>query len=203
MWWIKSVYSTLGASNHSEYDRADNDFYATDPVVIWELFDKMKEHNETFADVIREPATWNWHLAEELKKRRHGVMCTDIIQREYKLNRVHDFLLDASNWTLKDTTMDIITNPPYKYAQAFVEKAISLLNTDRKVAFFLKLTFLEWQKRKKMFKDYPPKYVFVYSKRAKCARNWEEEMFDKSSAVCYAWFVWVKWYKGNPIIDRI
>lgn len=30
----KSIYSTLGASNHSDYERAENDFYSTDPEAI-------------------------------------------------------------------------------------------------------------------------------------------------------------------------
>lgn len=35
--WIgnsKSVYSTLGASSHSEKERETNDYYATDPYAI-------------------------------------------------------------------------------------------------------------------------------------------------------------------------
>lgn len=30
----KAIFSPLGASNHSEHERAENDFYATDPVAI-------------------------------------------------------------------------------------------------------------------------------------------------------------------------
>ena len=37
----------------------------------------------------------------------------------------------------------------------------------------------------------PPKTVYVYSKRKNCAKNGEFEKYP-SSAVCYAWFVWVK-----------
>lgn len=29
-----SIFKTLGASNHTEKDREENDFYATDPIAI-------------------------------------------------------------------------------------------------------------------------------------------------------------------------
>ena len=30
----KSVFSTIGASNHSKYEREANDYYSTDPLAI-------------------------------------------------------------------------------------------------------------------------------------------------------------------------
>ena len=68
---------------------------------------------------------------------------------------------------------------------------------------FLKITFLESQKRKEFFKQYPPKYVLVFSKKIQVAINGDEKMFKKSSAACYAWFVWEKGYKDNSIIKWI
>lgn len=55
-----------------------------------------------------------------------------------------DFLLE----TLDNFEGDIITNPPYKYALEFVERALESVLPGRKVAMFLKLQFLEGQKRK-------------------------------------------------------
>lgn len=71
-----------------------------------------------------------------------------------------------------------------------------------KVAMFLKLTFLEGQKRRKMFDKYPPKYVYVFSKRKKCALNGEFEKMGES-AVAYAWFIWEVGYKGDTIVKWI
>lgn len=68
---------------------------------------------------------------------------------------------------------------------------------------FLKLTFLEGQRRRKMFEKYPPKKVCVFSKRMAVARNGEEKMFKKSSAACYCWMVWEKNFKGQPMIEWI
>ena len=51
---------------------------------------------------------------------------------------------------------DIITNPPYKYAKEFVEKALEVIPKGNKVAMFLKLQFLEGKARRKMFETSPP-----------------------------------------------
>ena len=52
------------------------------------------------------------------------------------------------------------------------------------------------------FKINPPKTVYVSSSRLICALNGDFERF-KSSAVAYAWFVWVKGYSGEPVIKWI
>lgn len=97
---------------------------------------------------------------------------------------------------------DIITNPPYKYAKEFIQNAIKVIDEGNKIAMFLKLTFLEGQARKQLFNKYPPKTIYVYSKRALCAKNGKFEKYP-SSAIAYAWFIWEKGFKGNPIIKWI
>jgi hypothetical protein len=64
---------------------------------------------------------------------------------------------------------------------------------------FLKLTFLEGQGRRHLFRNFPPRTVWVSSARLKCAMNGDFESVG-GSATAYAWFVWVKGYKGNPEI---
>ena len=97
---------------------------------------------------------------------------------------------------------DIVTNPPYKFAKEFVLQALKVIAEGRKVCMFLKLTFLEGKDRKEMFKEYPPKTVYVSSSRILCARNGDFDSFD-SSATAYAWFVWEKGYKGDTVIKWI
>jgi hypothetical protein len=74
---------------------------------------------------------------------------------------------------------------------------MELIKDGGKVAMFLKLTFLESKKRKELFEKYPPKVVYVSCSRIECAKNGE---FKGTSAVAYAWFVWEKGFKGDPII---
>lgn len=67
---------------------------------------------------------------------------------------------------------------------------------------FLKLQFLEGKERRKLFDITPPKLVYVASGRLICAQNGEFEKYP-SSAVAYAWFVWEKGFKGDPVIRWI
>ena len=90
----------------------------------------------------------------------------------------------------------------YNIAQKFVEHSLKVVPEGNKVAMFLKLTFLEGQARRKMFEKYPPKTVYVFSKRIKCAKGGDFNGFS-SSAVAYAWFVWEKGFKGKPQIEWI
>ena len=185
----KSIYSTLGASNHSEYERVEKDYYATNPTAINDLFSV-----EDFEDNIWECACGEGHLSKRMEELGKKVKSSDIVDRGY--GDVKDFLL-----CVEPFDGDIITNPPYKWADKFVEKAIKL--TKNKIAMFLKLTFLESTGRVSLFKKYPPKKIWVYSFRQSVARNGEKEMFSKSSAVCYAWFVWEKNFAGEPTIGWI
>ena len=185
-----SIFTTLGASSHSKHDREKNDYYATDPKTIDDLF-KV----ELFNHFIWEPSCGEGHLSKRMTELGKSVYSTDLIDRGFG-NEFGDFL----DWKNTLSTGDIITNPPYKYAQEFLEKAMEL--TGNKVAMFLKLTFLEGQKRKKMFAKYPPKVVYVFSQRRKCAMNGDFKNTG-SSASAYAWFVWHKGYVGKPSIEWI
>lgn len=135
-------------------------------------------------------------MSERLEEHGHNVLSTDLIYRGYGTGDV-DFLKQTYNFK-----GDIITNPPYKYATEFVYKALSLVNDGNKVAMFLKLLFLEGKARKRLFKQHPPKTIYVSSSRLLCAHNGNFERY-KGSAVAYAWFVWEKGYRGVTMVKWI
>lgn len=84
-----------------------------------------------------------------------------------------------------------------------MEHALDISSDGCKVAMFLKIQFLEGKARRKLFKKYPPKTVYVSSSRLRCAMNGDFEKYAKSTAVCYAWYVWVKGYTGDTVIKWI
>ena len=177
-----TAFVQMGASNHSLEEREENDFYATDPSAIDDLL-----KYETFNKNIWECAVGQGHLAQRLKEHGYTVECTDLIDRGYPSTEIVDFLNEEY-----DFDGDIITNPPYKYCSEFILNALASIPVGNKVAMFLKLQTLEGQKRyEDIYSKYPPKYVYIYSKRKNCAKNGEFEKYP-SSAVCYAWFIWVK-----------
>ena len=188
----KSIYTTLGASNHTDTPREVNDYYATDPKAAELLCEKIRLH-----DNIWECAVGEGHLASVFKAEGYNVKCSDLINRGYPDTEVIDFLTYEGTYD-----GDIITNPPYKFAQEFVEKALSIIEDGKYVIMFLKLQFLEGKKRRELFDKDPPKYIYVSSSRLKCAMNGNFAGIS-SSAVAYAWFVWEKGYTGKPTIEWI
>lgn len=83
---VKSTYTTLGASNHSEHDREVNDYYATEPDTIDDLFNAEK-----FDGDIWECACGEGHLSKRMIELGKTVISTDLINRGYGENNI-DFL---------------------------------------------------------------------------------------------------------------
>lgn len=188
----------LGVNPKAE--RQTEDFYATDPKALEIFLDKLNKDGINLSSVW-EPSCGMGHLAEVLKKNGYLELATDLIDRGYGLGGVDflgDYLLDRSN-TWKG---DILTNPPFKLAEKFVEKGMSLLEDGNKLILFLKIQFLEGQKRKELFKKYPPKYVYVNSARQLCAKDGEFEKYTATTQF-YAWYVFEKGFNGETIIRWI
>lgn len=162
----KAIYSCHGASNHSDTERESNDFYATDPLAVELLLQKEK-----FFPCVWECACGKGHISRVLKEHGYEVKSSDLYDRGYEGTEVIDFLQVTKDDIKSDKPMDIVTNPPYKYAKEFVEHALDISMDGTKVAMFLKLTFLESKSRVELFKKHPPKTVYVFSTRMKCAKN--------------------------------
>ena len=186
------VFVTLGASNHSTSERESNDYYATDPKALQLLLEL-----ESFSKNIWECACGEGHLSKVLIENGYDVRSTDLIDRGYGEGGI-DFL------TIKDDFYegDIVTNPPYKYAKEFVEKAVNMITDGHKVAMFLKLQFLEGKTRRELFDKIPPARIYVASGRINCCKNgdFSAEQRANNSAQAYAWFIWEKPFNGNTIL---
>lgn len=193
----KSTYVTLGASNHVEHERAEHDYYSTDPIALEKFLDRSKE-DFTINKNIWECACGNGVLSEILLKQGYNVLSSDLVDRGYSKYSEIDFLQQTSIFD-----GDILTNPPYKYANDFVKHALELVPEGNHVIMFLKIQFLESKERYEFFKENPPKFIYVHSTRVNCYLNGTVPEKPASSAVCYAWFVWEKDYKGDPVIKWI
>lgn len=139
-------------------------------------------------------------MANALKAAGKDVRCSDIVDRGYEGTEVLNFLSALPSDI--DRNRDIITNPPYNLAQEFVEKSLNLVETGSKVAMFLRVLFLESQRRKFLFEQNPPKTVYVCSSRISCAKNGNFEKYP-SSVTAYAWFVWEKGFKEDMVLKWI
>ena len=198
----KSVFATLGASNHSKQERETMDYYATEPKAIDLLASKFDIPHRVW-----ECACGGGSLSQRLKERGHEVISTDIIDRGYEgFNGECDFLSRLFHPTIEGDYA-IVTNPPYKFVTEFVLTALDVLPDGCYLCLFLKTTALESRGRwEKIYKVTPPRYVFQCIDRILCAKNAEFEDARRNlgaGAQAYAWFVWQKGYKGSTTLDWI
>ena len=198
----KSVFATLGASNHSKQERETLDYYATEPKAIDLLASKFDIPHRVW-----ECACGGGSLSERLKERGHEVISTDIIDRGYEgFNGECDFLSRLFHPKIEGDYA-IVTNPPYKFVTEFVLTALDVLPDGCYLCLFLKTTALESRGRwEKIYRQTPPRYVFQCIDRILCAKNAEFEDARKNlgaGAQAYAWFVWQKGWKGQTTLDWI
>lgn len=189
----------LGVNPNAE--REENDFYATDSYAVIKIAEKLKEIG--VSQKIWECACGKGHLSKPLIELGYEVLSTDLVNRGY--GEKENFLTSNRKWD-----GDIITNPPFKIAVEFVEKAMELLQEGKKAIFLLKIQFLETETRAKLFKQCGLKQVIVNSSRVCCAKNGDFELYFKKKGnkyiggtQCYCWFVFEKGYIGKPTIDWI
>lgn len=193
--------TSLSGGNGGKRTRVLNDYYATPPYVTKMFLDEwlVDDNIEGFSNIL-EPSCGEGHISEVLKE-YGNVHSFDLVDRGYKgIISTKDFLKDDYNGEFDL----VITNPPFKYIQEFIEKSLDISN--KYVVMFSKIQLLESERRKKLFQALPLRYVYIHSKRVEVWRNGEplnENGKKWANTMCFAWFVWDKHYTGEPIIRWI
>ena len=166
----------------------DRDFYPTPAWATEALLDM-----ETFSGRILEPACGDGAISCILGK-QYTVWSSDLWDHGYGLSG-EDFLLRTKK------ADNIVTNPPYHLAEAFVHQGLKL--TRNKLCLLLRLAFLEGGGRaKRIYKvGLAPSRVWVFSERITFYRKGAERKGGGTNA--YAWFVWDKAYKGPTLLKWI
>ena len=173
--------ATLGATNLTNKKREDLDFYSTPEIATKELM-KIIDFNNT---TVLEPSCGTLAISKVIEKYTNAnIINKDIVARIDGIQE-EDFLLSDN-----DEKYDIIvTNPPFKYCQEFVLKALG--KATKKVAMLMKIQFLEGQKRyDKIHKVTPPTEVHIFTYRLPYLRG--DSVQETSSAMCLCWFIWDK-----------
>lgn len=187
--------------------REENDYYATDPYVINRSIDFFYEVGITKQSPIWECSCGEGHLSKRLIELGfENVISSDLIDRGY--GQKQDFLKTANC----KHPITILTNPPFKLASEFIFHANAIQSDGEISLFFLKIQFLETEKRIDLFKQCGLKYVGVMSNRACCAMNGDFDKYfkqDKKTGTykggtqLMSWFVFQKGYIGEPVIKFI
>lgn len=140
-----------------------------------------------------EPCDGLGHISDTLINRGYDVRRSDIITRNRGIEQLDFLIYDGKEWQ-----GDKITNPPYSCATDMVRKALSVVADGCKVAMWLRILFLESKHRQDLFREFPPKRIWVSSSRIPCS---DCEGNFRGSAQGYAWYIWEKGYKGETKID--
>ncbi len=189
-----NVLTTLGTNNGSTINRQKDDFYATDPKATKMCLKELNKIYDTSLWDVWEPAAGMGHISNTLKAEGVNVVKeSDLVDRGIGAN-IEDFL----NTNSMENANVIFTNPPYKIAEDFLKHFLKISDNGDLYIFLGRIQFLEGKARRKIFDTDPPKYVFVHSERINCWKDGKE--VKESSAMCYAWYVFEKGYKGDTIV---
>lgn len=151
------------------------DFY---PTPAWATYALI--HNEHFSGNIWECACGNGAMTKVLEETGCQVRSSDLYDRGF--GEVGVDFTQAS-----DPADNIVTNPPYNSAEAFVARGTKL--AQRKFALLLRLAFLEGANRARtIFTECPPSRVWIFSERITFYPVGVERKGTGTTA--YAWFVW-------------
>lgn len=150
------------------------DKYYTPKWAVEELLRHVKIEGRVF-----EPCAGTGQIASMFKD-----CITNDITNGYDATQkqVWELVNDMCQWT--------VTNPPFNQAQKILERA---LETNMKIAFLLRLSFLEpTLSRRKLLSKYPPSKIIVLPRI-----SFTED--GRTDSVTCAWMIW--WYKDDsPIV---
>lgn len=165
----------------------DGDFFSTPPCATHSLL-----RVESFTGPIWEPAAGAGAITTVLQEHGNEVVSTDLLDHGFCKHGV-DFL--TANGALAP---NIVTNPPYSFSLQFAQKATEIATG--KVAFLLRLAWLEGQRRGEFFASHPPVRIWVFSRRIPRMHRYGYEGKKTSSTIAFAWFVWERGFRGLPTL---
>jgi len=153
-------------------------------------WDEMDEQGPSHAPTtwpmtVREPAANRGYMARPLADYFGQVEAGDI--HDYGMGYpVGDYLFgplpQSVDWT--------ITNPPFRLAEQFIERALA--SSRQGVAVIVRAAFLEGQARyRSLFSVNPPAAILQFTERVVMHRG--RVTADGSTATAYAWLVWTGW----------
>jgi len=185
---------STGNRVHAVSERG-NDLYETPAVAVRALLSV-----ERVPATVWEPCCGPGAIVRELRKTDRLVHASDLV--DYGCEGAHsrrDFLMERHA-----PCECIVTNPPFKLAEEFVEHAISLCPV---VMMLMRVAFLEglrWERRS--FKDHLAR-VHVFAPRLPMMHRagWDGPV-NSSSGMAFAWFVFRRdWaaHGGAPTVGWI
>jgi hypothetical protein len=170
-----------GNPRGSGYERAEHEWYVEQPSAVRALL-----RHETFRGPVHDPACGGGNIPRTLREAGYYTATgADIVDRGF--GEVRDFLTDQRRYA------NIVTNPPFKLAVDFAERAIASLDNDAgKVCIIQRLAWLEGNARyQRLFEGGLLHRVWVFRSRISMPPG-GVDVPAKNGSVAYAWFVFLR-----------
>ena len=185
-----------GNAKHALSDRG-NDLYQSPPEAVRALLKA-----EVVPTRVWEPACGPGSIVRVLRDEGHDVLATDLVDYgspEQDASGV-DFLIPGIAESQYDGDRAIITNPPFKNANEFVERSLAF---SPYVAMLLRLAFVEGVRRGNILDNGKLSRVLVFRNRLPMMHREGWEKTVNSSAMAFAWFIWDRTHRGPTELRRI
>jgi hypothetical protein len=179
----------------SDYARAAEDWYVEPRWCVEALADAIPPIEGSY---VWDPCCGGGTIPSVYAERigQHRVIATDVEDRSYPHFAER---WDATAWGVPNAVapgmrVDVVTNPPFKLAEAIVRRALAA--ADHRVAILQQLSFLASKARHVLFSEYPPSDVLILSRRPSMPPgHLIAEMGDrafKGGTTDFCWIVWTK-----------
>lgn len=160
------------------------DDFPTPPWATRALTEWLRQFHPLGQQSCREPAANRGHMVRPLQEAFARVLASDV--HDYGAGfDVDDYLFGPdSNWQRTHWT---ITNPPFRLAEQFIERALRL--SEAGCAMLVRSAFLEGVGRfERLFAKQPPTTVLQFSERVVMHKG--RLAPEGSTATAYCWLVW-------------
>lgn len=195
----------IGTKTATKEDRGD-DLYET-PIEAMRTLLAL----ESFGLNVLEPSVGKGTILRPLEDAGYQVSISDLVDRDIatrdgECQGVGDFLLSKS----QGGGWDIITNPPYGVANAYIAHALRE-HRPRKMAMLLNSNFIfgfEDSDRRYVMDEHPPSRIYAFTRRLPMMHRDGWDGNKASSQMNTAWFVWERnddgsYGQGYPQIIRV
>ena len=183
------------AQRHEVHDSLDD--FPTQPWATRALCEHVLPKADLQSRSVWEPACNRGHMVRPLQEYFRRVYASDIHDYGFQFDgqeRVVDFLMPFSTSPCMDANgVDwIITNPPFRLAEQFIERASNVARVG--FAMIVRTSFLEGVGRyTNLFSKNPPSIIAQFSERVPMVKG--RLTATGSTATAYCWLVWID---GEP-----
>lgn len=176
----------------SGHNRHPDDWYVEPAWCV----DALLQKERPFLGKVLDPCCGGGNIVDRLMAHEVIAFGSDMRDRKDGSFPVMDYTKSVSSFCPDS----VISNPPFKVAQDFIDCALA--STHDRVAVLLRLAFLEGRKRREWFQSVPLARVWVSSNRISMPPGGTDIAAD-GGKTAHAWFVFEHGYSGSPSIGWI